>query len=631
MEAKKELRLRAGSRALTLALLTTVVILLTANAAGYLPPGPTEEGYPENLLLVYSGCYSVQRPDFDPGPLDLPTDLTRVDGGDWLPADFVPYVAHLDWDGVPDDTFFDSFLFLGLKSHRTRAFDGEREQDQAALWLDWQWYLDRIFTPGKQIDALDKTVAAVADYLKLPDYRVNVYIMIPYPSHKVTDFGHPDGTMGGDSLLPVEKRLEIVQWYVDEVLTRWERLAPDRLNLAGFYWVQEHINPAVPDEDRLVRGSVQYVQEKGYKIGWIPWSGAMLATRWEAYDFDWGIIQPNHMFMDRPNMIETAVQRGQTAKMGIEIELDGRVRQPDGEKRLYDYLNAGVQYGYMTGAMLGYYQDLDMLLRLYHEDEGHRRHMYDDVYAFAKGTYPEPTPAAAYVRGRVLDPEGRPVVGAKVEGSGRVTQTDETGAFTLGGIYSAETGIVISAEGLDPLAQAVATSRGGAAEPYTFVLSAATELLVHGFDTTDGLARTGVRMESVETPRTEGEGAVQVTLQAGLIQSLRITPDRELRDWSRGQVVAFDVQASEPLSLRITFRDNQASTYSRLFELQPGEWQTVIISLVDAAAGRAHDPVVPGTPGKIDPSNVELITLAFTGNAGAKVTLDNLRIQGLSE
>lgn len=629
--ARTNVASRCSSKGLTLTLILTVVIILTANAAGYFPAGPIEEGYPENLLLVYSGYYQYQRPDFDPGPLAVPTDLKRVDGGDWLPTDFIPYVAHLDWDGVPDDTFFDSFLFLGLRSHRGRAFDGEREQDEAALWFDWQWYLDRIFTPGKQVDALDKTVAAVADYLHLPEYRVNVYIMIPYPSHKVTDFGHPDGSMGGPSLLPVEKRLEIVQWYVDEVLASWERLAPERLDLAGFYWLQEHINPAVPDEDVLVRGAVRYVQEKGYKMGWIPWSGAMLATQWKEYGFDWGIIQPNHMFFDRPNMIETAVQRGQSAKMGIEIELDGRVREADGERRLYDYLDGGVRYGYVEDVMLGYYQDLDMLLKLYVEDMGRRRYMYDDIYEFAKGTYPDPTAAAGYVQGLVVDAEGRPVSGAKVEANGLTVQTDESGAFTVEGLYTTRTSIVILAEGLDPLAQEVATSRAGGTEPYTFVLSAPSERLVHNFDTTDGLARTGVGMEVVESPRTEGEGAVRITVQSGLIQSLRITPSPELRDWAQAQMVALDAFVSEPVSLRITLRDKQAASYSRVFELEPGEWHTIRMSVVDLMAGRYHDPIVAGTSGEIDPSAIEMVTFAFTGNAGTQVTLDNLRLEGLGE
>lgn len=622
-------RRRRSPHAVRWTLLTTVVMLLTANAAGYFPPGPVEEGFPENLLLVYSGYYSVQRPDFDPAGLALPTNLERVDGGDWLPADFVPYVAHLDWDGVPDDTFFDSFLFLGLRSHRGRAFDGEREQGEAALWFDWRWYLDRIFTPGKQIDALDQTVAAVAEVLGQPDYKVNVYIMIPYPSHKVTDFGHPDGSMGGPSLLPVENRLDMVRWYVDEVVARWQSLQPGRLHLAGFYWLQEHINPAVPDEDVLVRGAVQYVQDKGYKIGWIPWSGAMLATRWADYGFDWAIIQPNHMFRDGPGLIELAVQRGRDARMGIEIELDGRVRQPDGEARLYDYLNGGVRYGYVRDAMLGYYQDLDMLLRLYVEESGKRRYIYDDIYAFAKGSYPEPAPAAAYVQGRVLDGEGRPVAGARVEGGGRTTHTDAEGFFTLTGIYSAQTDIVVAASGLDPLAKEVATSRGGATEPYTFVLYPATELSVHDFDTTDGLAGTGVGMERVQSPRTQGDGAVQLTLQGGLIQSLRITPAPELRDWSRAQVAALDVLVSDPVTVRITLRDRRSASYSRLFELEPGAWRSIMLPIGDLVAGRYHDPIVAGTTGEIDPAAVDLVTLAFVGNAGTQVVVDNLRLQGL--
>lgn len=601
----------------------------TTSRGTFLPPGPVAEGYPANLLLVYTGFYSLARLDFPPGVLEVPTDVARLDGGEWVPADFIPYVAHLDREGVPDDTFFDSFLFLGLRSWRGREFAGERGQDRASLWADWQWYLDRLFTPGKQLDALNTTVGAVADYLGLEDYTVNVYIMIPYPSYLVTDFGHPDGTMGGMSLLPVENRFRAVRWYVDEVIARWNAWHPARLRLAGFYWLQEHINPAVPDEERLVRDVVKYVQELGYRIGWIPWSGAMLATRWAEYGFDWAIIQPNHMFRDQPGMIETAVQRGRTYRMGIEIELDGRVRQADGERRLYDYLNGGVTYGYMREAMLGYYQDLDMMLRLYLEEQGRRRYMYDDLYEFAKGTYPEPTPAAAYVRGIVTDRDGNPVPSAKVESGGRIAYTDETGAFSLTGIYSAQAGLIIVAEGYDPLATTVATSRGGATEPYRFVLQPPTAVAIHTFDETTGLTAVGVGVAVVTEPKTEGDGAVLVTLRQGLLQSLRVPATQDRQDWSRGQVIALDVLPYGPVTLRLNLRDRSGNTYSRTFTPEPGVWQTLRISVADAAEGRYHEPLVAELAGNIDPARIEALTVAFTGAAGTQVYIDNLRLEGV--
>ena len=359
---------------------------MTPEQQGFFPPGPIQEGWPAHAVLIYSGYYALGRSGMARlGGMEQ-DGAERLDDGDWLHRDFVPYVAHLDDEGSPDDTFFDTFIFLGLRSDRERAFDGEREQDVAALWRDWQWYINRIFTPGKHIDGLDRTTTQMGERLGKPDHTLNVYIMIPYPSYKVQDFGHPDGTMGGDSLLPVENRMKAVTWYVDEVLARWEALQPKHLRLAGFYWLQEHVNPKVPDEESMVRDVARLVHERGYKFAWIPWSGALLATNWREYDFDWAIIQPNRMFRDNPDDIPVAAERGLRARMGIEIELDGRVKQPEREKKFYEYLDAGLTYGYMTQAMLGYYLDAYMLAQLYHDDAGKWRHMYHDLTRY-KGRY----------------------------------------------------------------------------------------------------------------------------------------------------------------------------------------------------------------------------------------------------
>lgn len=199
----------------------------------------------------------------------------------------MPYVAYLDEYGLPSDTFFDTFIFLGLVSPSGRHFAGEMDQEKAALYADWEWYLNRIFTPRKHLDALDTAVERVAAQLGLEGHKVNVYVMISYPSYLVTDFGTP-GTEG-DSLLPLENRLREIRWYVDSVIERWEALAPQHLRLAGFYWLQEHVNPAVPDELDMVRRTARYIHDLGLKLGWIPWSGAYLATQWRSFGFDWAV------------------------------------------------------------------------------------------------------------------------------------------------------------------------------------------------------------------------------------------------------------------------------------------------------------------------------------------------------
>ena len=643
----------------------------TSLSRPYFPAGPVEEGWPADALLVYSGYY----PPGQSGLAGLNHDgadsgTVREDDGDWLPGDFLPYVAHLDASGEPDDTFFDTFIFLGTVSPRGRHFGGEYGQDRASLWYDWQWYIDRLFAPGKQLAALEEATARVAEALARPDLAVNVYIMIPYPSYKVTDFGSPVGDGGGKSLLPVANRLEAVRWYVDEVLHRWEarRTELAHLRLAGFYWMQEHVNPEVPGEGTLVRGTADYVHQKGLKLGWIPWSGAYLATSWRSYGFDWAVTQPNHMFQDQPGLIKAAVDRARTARMGIEIELDGRVKQPQGARKLYDYLNAGVEYGFVRDALIAYYQDVCMLAQLYAAG-GELRRIYDDVYAFAKGTYPEPTAAAWHISGTVVDEKGSPVAGARIQAGEVVTFTGADGRFHLPGIYRKRTDLLVSKPGDDGFVQVVSLeapgpdgTRGSRITTVSLVV-AANQLFVPVFNWHDaprdddtapaGVTALGWKPELdrerqgvlVLSPRA-GPGAVRsiffdlgdkeldVAAGAGAepgkasFTALALDVKLEIPPGilaAPGSPVPTGVVGEAPAAagpvralLLLTLLDGDGNLYTRSYPIPipPAGWQTLVLPLAAAAEGREHvDALGTGAPGGVALDRIVRITLTFSSPA----------------
>ena len=73
--------------------------------------------------------------------------------------------------------------------------------------------------------------------------------------------------------------------------------------------------------------------------------------------------------------------------MGVEIEFDGQIFISDKyRERFYDYLNGGVEYGYMNNSLLGYYQDVRGVYELYSNNQiGYP--IYEDLYKFVKGTY----------------------------------------------------------------------------------------------------------------------------------------------------------------------------------------------------------------------------------------------------
>lgn len=605
----------------------------SAQQQGYFPPGPIEEGWPSDMVLIYSGFIPMGQGLSRLNGTEQ-DGVVRSDDGDWLAQDFLPYVAHLDASGEPHDTFFDTFLFVTGSSHRSRQFGGEFDQDTSALWYDWQWYIDRIFAEGKQLAALDRAVAGVGSELGIPDYKVNVYIKIPYPSYKVNDFGFPDGQMGGMSLLPFENRQLAVEWYVDLVVKRWEAWKPKHLRFAGFYWLQEHINTSIAGEDQLVRDAVKYVQDLGLMMGWIPWSGAVLATQWEPYGFDWAAIQPNRMFRDQPNDIQVAVNRATRWRMGIEIELDGRVKQRDGEEKLYEYLDGGIEHGYMNGALLGYYQDLNMLAQLYYNDNGARRYMYDDIYAFAKGTYPAGPDASWAVRGTVFDDAGKPVPGATVRAGLRTTETDQAGQFTVDGLYVPHTGVLITKPGYDPIYAHLKTAlKTSNPVPHSFELAEETTThILHSLDDRSQLGVLGLTLETVTDTVTEGSGALHVTLAAGPLNSLWHSVPAASQDWSAKAALAIDaklVQGQETI-IRITLLDRARKSFSRLFRLSGDQWHTLWIPLGDAAHGIGNElTVISGDDRSVDTTQITRVTISPDGEPETQIVLDNLRLMGV--
>ncbi|MBE3583576.1 MAG: DUF4855 domain-containing protein [Limnochordaceae bacterium] len=633
------------------------IVQAQESSSPYAAVGPVDQGWPANALLVYSGYYASSGLMELGGEATADGKFTRADDGDWLPGDFRPYVTHLDANGEPDDTFFDTFIFLAISSDRGRQFGGEFGQDQASLWPDWQWYIQRLFAPGKQLAALDLACAGAARALHQPDLRVNVYIMIPYPSYKVTDFQRPGAA--SSSLLPVNNRIAAIQAYVDEVLQRWQAFAPTHLRLAGFYWMQEHVNPEVPGEEQMVTTAARYVHQKGYKLGWVPWSGAYLATAWQKYGFDWAVTQPNHLFQDQPGLLAAAAQRARSAHMGVEIELDGRVQQPAGARKFYDYLDAGVRYGFM-GRLIVYYQDVCMLARLYWAG-GALRQMYDDVYAFAKGTYPQPTPAAVRASGRVVDESGQPVAQARVQLGEVAAWTGKDGRFQLGGTYRGEGVLLVSVPPRMAGSSSLAADGGVAVYPITrsapsveaLTLRARDARLLAGFDTeADVAAAMGLGLDIAATHEvaTEGTGALELRPAGGWNGPAALFVDLAGLagvpvDWSQYGALAVDVW-TPPLppgetgatgSLFISVRDEDGGMYGRsypLLALPSGGWQTLVVPLAEAASGKEHvDLLGSGQPGGVDLHHVARLTINWqlpaSGEADSAASIDHLVLDNL--
>ncbi|MFD0695386.1 DUF4855 domain-containing protein [Paenibacillus sp. GCM10027628] len=377
-----------------LAMLAIMVAMIlpaggVAAATGYFPPNTAASGFVKNMALIYTGYYGGK------------TSYEGRELGTYDKNTFLPYVAHYNSSNAMDDTFFDSFLFLGLRTPDNRDFG---DSSDSSLWTyktNWDWYINRIFTANQQLDALNQATQQVATTLNLTNYKSKVYIMIPFPNSEITSFGDVDGDGISENLTVPANMTKVTKWYIDTVLSKWNQASYSNLELKGFYWLNEDIDTGNQGEVNAVNNSGNYLHTLGMKLAWCPWSGALERDHWSSYSFDFSIQQPNHYFVTENDYtrLTTTATEAQTYNEGFEMEFDERTMfDPDYNSRFYNYLRAGVESGYMTQALKGWYQDIYTVYNFYKNKNNDGvegvfdgKQMYQDVYKFIKGTYTLPT------------------------------------------------------------------------------------------------------------------------------------------------------------------------------------------------------------------------------------------------
>ncbi len=355
--------------------------------SGYFPPNTSASGNVSNMVLIYNGYYGGN------------TTYEGKEQGTYDKETLLPYVAHINSNDVIDDTLFDTFLFLGLHASDGRVYhEILTNPANASIKSSWDWYINRLYTSNQQLDALNQATIQTANALGLTNHKSKVYIMIPFPNSNITNFGDVDGDGIGENLQadPLNNRYKVVKWYIDTVISRWNQANYSHLELEGFYWLQEDITVSNAGEVQLVKNTGNYLHSLGLKYSWCPWSQATQKHNWSSYSFDFCFQQPNHYF-DKTNYdrITTIATNAQAYNQGIEMEFDDTVMFNSLYNKLfYDYFKGGLDYGYMTGALKGWYAGINGIYNLYQNknDNGvvgvfDGRKIYEDIYKFVKGTY----------------------------------------------------------------------------------------------------------------------------------------------------------------------------------------------------------------------------------------------------
>jgi len=373
----------------------------------YLEPGTPAVGGVRHLVLIYAG-----------GKNRVPWDAEKL----------LPYVAYVDRRGTPLDWLFDGFLWIEFATPDGVWLHDPGQGKRAIRQADWQWLLDAFFDPPHGVGQLEASVRLACRTLPEKDRCVSLVVTMPTPFAASTAFGAV--SPGGPSLdfTRDEDRLAALKWYVRSAIERWKKTGARHVRLAGFYWLAE----SIPLKDRkLVRQTADFIHSLGMKLYWIPYFGADGLGVWRELGIDAAMLQPNYFFDPKipPTRLTAAARNALVAGAGVELEVDGRaVSQPEFRARYPAYLDAGAKYGFMTHAMVGYYDGGGVFREFAAAKDPAIRDFYDQTYRFVKGTYrpvgTTPLPDLQFVRpssrgeNLALATNGAKVTGDFVRGPG---------------------------------------------------------------------------------------------------------------------------------------------------------------------------------------------------------------------
>lgn len=295
---------------------------------------------------------------------------------------FLSYAGYVDKDGKIKDTMFDGFLFLPT----TGNLPSGAKPYEKSIKTDWDYLLNNVFTKDINLDALNQAVGEIKSALNLPDYKVNVYYTILYPSTSVSNFGDVDGDGVSENFANQNDKAKAIKWYVEEFVKRFNEGNYENLKLSGFYWFHETINKQENDLE-TIRAASDIVHALGYQLFWIPYFSANGYTQWPMYGFDAVCLQPNYAFnADVPvDRIRETAEIAKEYNMCIEIEINAPALGDSFYfQRYMDYLKGGVTYGYMTDSIHMYYQSVMDIYKASKSESAKTRLIYDYTYQFIK-------------------------------------------------------------------------------------------------------------------------------------------------------------------------------------------------------------------------------------------------------
>ncbi len=349
----------------------------------YLKAGEKTAGV-QDMVLCYNGWYGYD-------------DESGQEIGNWNAERYRPYLTYVDTNGKVQDTMFDTVCLLGLNSRYGRPMNTNVVDPQSGNFTqieDWEWYLDKTFREGGDVDELNKAAKIASEELGDPNYKVKLVVMLPGADRLNDHFGPIDGRYY-NLVSSEEDRSFVTDWWIQQVIKGIEEGNYEYIDFVGFYWLEE-LAGYWPNTTQL---ATQRVHELGYKMFWIPFFFANGYLWGDEMGFDAVAYQPNHFF-ESPydtndagllgtRQIDRACWAANYGNIGLEVEVDANAfENPSKYNQYLDYLNSAVNNG-MDGknAYRNWYQSVNTFSAAAVSDKKEIRNIYDYAYQLMQGTY----------------------------------------------------------------------------------------------------------------------------------------------------------------------------------------------------------------------------------------------------
>lgn len=280
---------------------------------------------------------------------------------DWTEEQFTPFVAHQFEDGRRD-WLFDGFLFLEFATGKGRTY-AMGFAETSARKQEWELLLDRLFEEHRSLSALDQSIESVKQELGEPPFKHQVVLGLPMPHEHQKDWGE----FGGEVMdfTNQKNQLKVLDWYLEELNTRFESQDYKNLELQGYYWVEED---TIYSKDITVPLK-QRIQQMDKRFYWIPYWKARGHAQWKEMGFDIAYLQPNHFFQDTipDQRLEDACLLAGQLEMAMEMEFDKHARfeaTNSSHQRMVSYLDYFERNGVLANSAIAYYSGTDGFLKM---------------------------------------------------------------------------------------------------------------------------------------------------------------------------------------------------------------------------------------------------------------------------